>query len=244
MHNIKMTIAYEGTAYAGFQRQTNAVSVQAVLEECLNRLCGEEINLIGAGRTDAGVHALGQVANFRTGARIPASRMAPALNNLLPRDIAVIEAEEVEFEFHARQAAKSKTYTYRIWRPFVRPVFERGLVYHFPRHLDLPAIEAATRMLVGKKDFATFCSAGSFVRTSTRTILNAGWEERGEVLVFTVTADGFLYHMVRNIVGTLIQVGLGRWQPEWIQTLLQRGDRTLAGPTVPPGGLFLERVDY
>lgn len=244
MRNIKMTVAYEGTAYAGFQRQVNAISIQSVLEDCLHRLLGEKTTLVGAGRTDAGVHALGQVVNFRTGARIPAARFVPAMNSLLPRDIAVLDAAEVGPEFHARLSARSKTYAYRIWRPVVRPVFERDRAYHFPRRLNMTALEAATGLLVGKKDFAAFRAAGSKIGSTIRTVLQAGWEERGEILTFTVTADGFLYHMVRNMVGTLLQVGLEKQRPEWIEELLRRGDRALAGPTVPPGGLFLIRVEY
>lgn len=245
MRNIKLTLAYEGTAYAGFQRQKNALTIQAVLEDRLAAVTGERPRIIGAGRTDAGVHALGQVVNFHTASRIETHRFVPALNSLLPKDIAILAAEEVPMEFHARRDARRKTYTYRIWRPAVRPVFERNRAYHFPRPLDLPAMEAAARLLLGRHDFAVFCSAGSTkVKTTVRTIFAAGWEEEGPLLSFTVTADGFLYRMVRNIVGTLLQVGLGKHPPEWIGELLVLGRRPAAGPSAPACGLFLVAVEY
>ncbi|MGQ9779038.1 MAG: tRNA pseudouridine(38-40) synthase TruA [Bacillota bacterium] len=245
MRNIKLTLAYEGTGYLGFQRQKRGPTIQGTLEDCLARLTGERPRVIGAGRTDAGVHALGQVANFRTASRIETHRFVPALNSLLPKDIAVLAAEEVPPEFHARRDAKRKTYTYRLWRPMVRPVFERDRAYHFPRPLDLAAMEAATRLLVGRHDFAVFCSAGSTkVKTTVRTVFAAGWKEEGPLLSFTVTADGFLYRMVRNMVGTLLQVGLGKHPPEWVEELLALGRRPAAGPAVPACGLFLVRVEY
>ena len=244
MRNIKLTLAYDGSAYAGFQRQARQATIQSTLEDRLRRLTGEPLHVTAAGRTDAGVHALGQVVNFRTASRIPAPRFAPALNSVLPRDIAVLEAALVPDDFHARFSAKSKTYTYRIWCPAVRPVFERDRAYHFPRALDLPAMAAAAGALVGRHDFACFQSAGSSVRTSTRTVYHAVWEPRGNILAFTVRADGFLYRMVRNMVGTLLQVGLGKHSPEWIGALLAAGRRTEAGPAVPACGLYLVEVEY
>ena len=244
MRNIKLTVAYEGTAYAGYQRQANAVTIQAMLEDGLRRLTGEEPRLTGAGRTDAGVHALGQVVNFHTNSLIPTGSFVPALNRMLPGDIAILDAMEVEEGFHARFRARGKTYQYRIWRRAVRPVFERDRVYHFPRPLDLPDMIAAAGLLQGRHDFRAFCAAGSSVRTSVRSIHHAGWEEQGDILAFTITADGFLYRMVRNIVGSLLLVGEGKHHPEWIGELLAGGSRTLAGPTVPACGLFLVRVEY
>ena len=244
MRNIKLTLAYDGAAYAGFQRQAGLATIQAALEGCLENLTRERTRVIAAGRTDAGVHALGQAVNFRTLARMPTASFVPALNSLLPRDIAVLATVEVPADFHARFWAKSKTYTYRLWRLPVRPVFERGRVYHFSRPLDLSAITDATRLLTGKHDFACFCSAGSSVKTSVRTVFQAGWVEQGEILAFTVTADGFLYKMVRNMAGTLLQVGLGKRPPAWVEELLAGKDRKAAGPSVPAGGLWLVRVEY
>lgn len=244
MRNIRMTLAYEGTAYVGFQRQRNGLAVQAVVEEALASLIGVETKITGAGRTDAGVHALGQVINFRTESRLPIERFVPALNSLLPPDIAVLEAVEAPADFHARYDARSKTYTYRLWRHPVRPVFERNRAHHMPRPLALDALRQATRHLLGCHDFACFCSAGSSAKTTERTITKAFWHEEGYMLSFTVAADGFLYRMVRNIVGTLLQVGLGKQSPEWIGEVIQSRSRTAAGPTVPACGLYLVRVEY
>lgn len=242
--NIRLILAYDGANYAGFQRQADAPTIQAVLEEALGRLTGQAPRLTGAGRTDAGVHALGQVVSFRTSSALDVARFVPALNSLLPRDVAVLDAAEVPAAFDARRSAVSKTYTYRIWRAAVRPVFERGRVYHFPRPLDVEAMRQAAGLFVGRHDFAAFRSAGSGTRTSVRTILDATWEEAGEVLAFSVTADGFLYRMVRNMVGTMLQVGLCRRPPAWVGELLQAKDRRLAGPSVPAEGLFLVKVEY
>ena len=238
MRNIKLIIAYEGTAYAGFQRQRGPATIQSVMEGALERLTGEHLHVTGAGRTDAGVHALGQAINFRTESRLETGRFVPAMNSLLPRDVAVLDAAEMPLEFHARFQARRKTYTYRIWRSPVRPVFERDRAYHFARPLNLQAMQVAAVRLVGKHDFACFCSAGSSAKTSTRTVYEAFWREDGEILSFTISADGFLYRMVRNIVGTLLQVGLGKRPPEWVEELLAQGRRTAAGPAVPACGLF------
>lgn len=244
VRNIKLTVAYEGTAYAGFQRQEQPVAIQSALEQSLQRLTGEGLHVIGAGRTDSGVHALGQAVSFRTASRIPIDRFVPALNSLLPLDIVVLTAAEMPADFHACFSAKSKTYTYRIWRSPVRPVFERSRVYHFPRPLQLPAMQAAAALLEGRHDFSCFRSAGSSVRTSVRTIFEASWRDEGEILTFLVTADGFLYRMVRNIVGTLLQVGLGKHPPDWVAELLAQRQRPAAGPAVPACGLFLVKVEY
>lgn len=245
MRNIKLTLAYDGTAYAGFQRQRSAPTIQAALEEALQDLTGERAAVKGAGRTDAGVHALGQVVNFLTASRLAAARFVPALNARLPRDIAVLAAEEAAPDFHARRSAKSKTYTYRIWRPAVRPVFERDRAYHFPRPLDREAMDEAAALLTGRQDFACFRSAGSPAHSTIRTIHRAFWAEEGaEILTFTVSADGFLYRMVRNIVGTLLEIGLGKHPPAWVGELVAGRSRPAAGPAVPACGLYLVAVEY
>ena len=244
MRNIKLTVAYDGTAYAGFQRQLHLPTIQSVLEEALERLTGDRLRVTGAGRTDAGVHALGQAVNFRTDSRLETGRFIPALNSLLPRDVAVLEAIEMPADFHARFQARRKTYTYRLWRSPVRSAFERDRAYHFARPLDLQAMQAAASLLEGKHDFACFCSTGSSAKTSTRTVFEAIWRQNGEILAFTISADGFLYRMVRNIVGTLLQVGLGKHPPGWMEELLAQGCRPAAGPVVPACGLFLVKVEY
>lgn len=245
MRNIKLTVAYDGTGYAGFQRQANAPTIQATLEEALQDLAGEQIVLTGAGRTDAGVHARGQVVNFRTDLRLEVERFVPALNARLPRDIAVLAAEEAAEDFHARYSAHAKTYTYRIWRPVVRPVFERDRAYHFSRPLDRGAMAQAAAFLHGRQDLACFCSAGSSVHSTVRTIHRACWAgEGGEILTFTISADGFLYRMVRNIVGTLLEIGLGKHPPDWVRELVAGRSRPAAGPAVPACGLYLDRVEY
>lgn len=244
MRNICLVLAYDGTGYAGFQRQADRPSIQSVLEECLARLTGEETRTIGAGRTDAGVHALGQVVNFRTEAALPTARFVPALNSLLPPEIAVLAAREVPAEFNARYHAVSKTYAYRIWQSPIRPVFERNRAHHVARPLSLPDMQEAAGHLLGEHDFACFRAAGSSTRTSVRRITEARWCQEGELLTFTVTADGFLYRMVRNIVGTMLLIGMGKRRPDWIGELLAGGSRAAAGPTAPACGLFLVKVDY
>lgn len=244
LRNISLVLAYDGTGYAGFQRQADRPTIQSAIEECLARLTGEETRIIGAGRTDAGVHALGQVVNFRTKAALPTARFVPALNSLLPPAIAVLAAREVPPEFNARYHAVSKTYAYRIWQSPIRPVFERNRAHHVARPLSLPAMQEAAGHLLGEHDFACFRAAGSSARTSVRRIKEAHWRQEGELLTFTVTADGFLYRMVRNIVGTMLLIGMGKRRPDWIGELLAGGSRAAAGPTAPACGLFLVKVDY
>ncbi|MGB9804947.1 tRNA pseudouridine(38-40) synthase TruA [Desulfofundulus sp.] len=248
MRNIKLTIAYDGTNYHGFQEQrgTGLVTVQEVLEKCLTRLAGREIRVIGAGRTDAGVHARGQVVNFDAcGWPIPTERIVLALNGVLPGDIAALKAEEVSPEFHARYSALAKTYRYTIYNSRIPSPFWRLYSYFVPRPLDVEAMSEAAKKLLGTHDFSSFQAAGSPVRNTVRTLFDVDVFREGDELVhLTFRGNGFLYNMVRIMAGTLIEVGLGKRDPDDIPFILAARDRTQAGPTVPPGGLCLERVEY
>ncbi len=248
LRNIKLTIAYDGTNYHGFQEQrsTGLVTIQEVLEKCLRRLAGREIRVTGAGRTDAGVHARGQVVNFdAAGWNIPAERIVLALNGMLPRDIAALEAEEVGPEFHARYSALAKTYRYTIYNSRIPSPFWRLYSHFVPRPLDVEAMEKAAQKLVGTHDFASFQAAGSPIKNTVRTLFSADVCREGKELIhLTFRGNGFLYNMVRIMVGTLIEVGLGKRDPDDMEAILAARDRTRAGPTAPPEGLCLERVEY
>lgn len=243
--NIKMVVAYEGTHYAGFQRQASGVkTIQGVLEEAIAKITGSMVNVTGAGRTDAGVHALGQVVHFHSETRLETSQLLKALNAVLPRDIVIREVSEVPDEFHARYSAVSKTYSYRIWNDPIRPVFHREWLYHYKYPLDLAAMREAADFLLGQHDFKSFQASGSGVKTTVRTVHFCELTAEGPEIVLRINADGFLYHMVRNIVGTLILVGSGRLSPSGFKEVLAACDRIAAGPTAPAGGLCLEEVFY
>jgi tRNA pseudouridine38-40 synthase len=247
MRNLKLTIAYDGTEYAGWQRQANGVSIQGLLEDALAPFEGAAVTVHGAGRTDAGVHALGQVASVRLTATVDASRLPRALNAVLPRDVRVISAEEVDSQFHARFSASGKVYEYRIVNaPFVSP-FLRRYVWHVPQRLNFGAMQRATAMLRGRHDFAAFQSAGAAKPTSERTITELEWIPASGPdvpLVLRVAGNGFLRHMVRNMAGTLIEFGCGRWPPEEMAAILRSRDRSRAGSMAPARGLFLVAVMY
>lgn len=243
--NIKFTLAYDGTDFCGFQRQAQGErTVQGVLEKALGRLAGSVPKLFAAGRTDSGVHAQGQVVNFKTASRIPPERWTAAVNSCLPPDLVVWEAEEVPPEFHARYAAKSKTYQYIVSRRRWPDVFLRRYSYHRPRALDIEVLRAAAALLVGEHDFQGFAAAGSTVRTTVRRLYRVEIEEQREEVYFTFKGNGFLYKMVRNMVGALLLVGEGKKAPELIREILTKGKRELAGTTAPPEGLTLLAVDY
>jgi tRNA pseudouridine38-40 synthase len=231
----------------GWQRQTSGVSIQGLLEDALGRLDEAAVTVHGAGRTDAGVHALGQVAAFSLTRTIAASGVARALNARLPESVRVLDAEEVPADFHPRFAARSKTYRYRIWTGEVVSPFERRYVWHVGGALDLAAMDAAARMLEGRHDFAAFQSVGTDTTSTERTLFESAIGRSGmadSVITYDVSGDGFLRHMVRAIVGTLVDIGRGHRPPEWMREVLASRNRAAAGPTAPAAGLFLVRVEY
>ncbi len=247
--NFKLTIAYDGTNYAGWQTQKNAPTVQETIEKVLQRILQQKIGLTGASRTDAGAHAVGQVANFKTKTKVPPEEILKGLNGLLPRDIRVLKIEEVSLKFHSRYDAKKKLYRYTIIRtPQVLPQ-ERFFVYHYPYPLNVRAMKQAAKYLVGAHDFASFQGKNSNGSTekiksfsSTRTLHRLQIVQKKDRLIFEIEANGFLYTMVRTIVGTLLEVGSGKRAPENVKKLMIHKDRTLAGPTVPAKGLCLRHI--
>lgn len=247
MGNLKLTLAYDGTAYHGFQEQRGSglATIQEVLEHCLGKLAGRRIQVVGAGRTDAGVHARGQVVSFPSiGWPVPVNRTTIAINGQLPDDIVVVKAEDVSPGFHARYDAVAKTYRYYIFTGRLPCPFHRLYAYYLPRQLDIELIRQAARYLVGTYNFKSFQAAGATTKTTVRTIYEAAVEQRGEMISFSFRGNGFLYNQVRIMVGTLIQVGWSKIPVGAIPEILAAGNRTLAGPTVPPRGLFLEHVEY
>lgn len=245
MTTIKLTIAYEGTDFSGYQRQAQGErTVQGELEKALRRLTGEAPKLIAAGRTDTGVHAKGQVVSFTTSARIPVDRWPAALNSALPPDLIVGQAEAVEPAFHARYDAKTKTYQYIVSRRRWPDLFLRRFSYHYPHFLNVAKIREAAAYLVGEHDFKGFAAAGSAVVTTVRRLDQVAVDEVEEELFFTLKGNGFLYKMVRNIVGTLLLIGGEKAEPALVREILVHGDRRAAGPTAPPQGLTLLSVEY
>jgi tRNA pseudouridine38-40 synthase len=243
--NIRLLLEYDGTRYHGWQRQKSDLSIQQVIEETLERLTGEPVKLIGSGRTDAGVHALGQVASCRTGSTIPLKAFHDGLNSMLPFDIAVLEAREALPEFHARKSALSKTYEYRILNRVSRSPLHHRYGWWVSQTLNLDAMAAAAAFLVGEHDFSAFRASGSGNRNPVRRVLAARWQTHpGGWLRLTITGNGFLRGMVRSLVGTMVEVGRGKAAPEVLVELLLSGERHRAGPTAPPQGLYLVEVVY
>lgn len=242
---LKLTIAYEGTRFVGWQRQAAGESIQGLIEEALARFEGAPVTVHGAGRTDAGVHALGQVASVELTSAHDAAAMARGLNAQLPGDIRVLRVEDAPAGFHARFRARSKTYRYQLRNALVVSPFERAYVWHVPDLLNLEAMRDAAAMLVGTHDFAAFQSTGSDTSGTVRTMTRSEWMTREDgVLAYEIEGNGFLRHMVRAIVGTLVEIGRGRRPVSSIEALLAGGSRAAAGATAPPRGLFLVRVDY
>lgn len=242
--HIRILVEYDGTDYAGFQRQANAPTIQAALERALEQCLEQKTVVIPAGRTDSGVHAVGQVCKFRTTGRIPVDRIPLALNRLLPEAIVVKHAREVSEKFHPRFDATSRVYRYTIDNQPIRSALLRRYAYHVPRPLEVAAMQRAARALVGTHDFASFQARGSEMGGTVRDLLSLECGKRGTRITITVEANAFLYQMVRNIVGTLIQVGLRARPPAEMAAILAARDRQAAGPTAPPQGLCLVRVKY
>lgn len=245
MRNIKLVLAYDGTAYHGFQRQANAITIQQIVEERLPKLFGHPITFNGAGRTDAGVHAHGQVINFFTNGTIPADRIPLAARGLLPSDIVVVGAADVDASFHARHSAQSKIYRYRVLNTRLASPFERNYAWHFPQQLAVVLMQQAAQVIVGTHDFSAFRASGGAPVNPVRTIMTAECQYAGDAVIeFTFWGTGFLYHMVRNLVGTLIEVGQQRITPEDFAGILEGRDRHAAGITAPAQGLYLMEVKY
>lgn len=247
MRVLKLTLKYDGTDYVGWQRQAEGVSVQGLLEDALRPIEGRQVNVHGAGRTDAGVHALAQVASFRLTSSIEPVALARALNAILPSDVRVLSAEQAPADFHARFSATGKIYEYRIVNAPLLSPFVRRYAWHVIPPLDLAALQAASRSLLGTHDFAAFQGTGPGASSTERTIRRLEWHPAPDPdapLVMEIEGDGFLRHMVRTIAGTLVGIGLGRWPPGDIVRILESRDRTRAGATAPPAGLFLVRVLY
>jgi tRNA pseudouridine38-40 synthase len=251
MHNIKLTLAYDGTDFHGWQTQAGKPTVQGAVTDVLRKITQENLAIHGAGRTDAGVHALGQVAHFKTHSELSPLEFQRALNALLPPSIRVVRADEVAPNFHARWESRGKTYHYRIFRGRVVPPFEWRYVLHYPYPLDEVAMCRAAQLFVGEHDFSSFAaSTGTEEEDRERTMERAIFEstfvrnEEAETLTYSVHGRSFLRYMVRKMVGTLLDVGRGRLTPEDIPRLFELRDRSKSGPTVPPQGLFLMAVDY
>ena len=244
MRNIKLLIEYDGTNYGGWQRQPNNVTIQEKIEEAIFKITKEKVNLVGSSRTDAGVHAKGMVANFFTESKIPQDRFREAINTKLPDDIAIIKSEEVDKEFHARYSSKGKMYSYTIINRYEKVSLGRNYVYQVKEKLDVKAMQEACEYFIGTHDFKAFRSAGGSAKTSIRTIKEFYIEQNNDSLKVYISADGFLYNMVRIIVGTLIEVGNGTIAIEDIENIIKNGDRTKAGKCVAPNGLILEKVYY
>lgn len=242
--NISLIIEYEGTHYHGWQCQPNGVTVEETLRQAVERLVGHPVKIYGAGRTDAGVHAYGQVVNFHTGRDIPLVGFERGLNSMLPYDIRVKSAREQDLSFHARYSAKSKTYIYSIHNASRPSPFSVRYSWHYPFSLDCVSMNAALRMVVGTHDFSSFKKKKEPYRSCEREVLKARVTRRGPFIYTIIEATGFLRYMVRNIVGTLVLVGAGKMAVEGFQGVIDARDRDYAGPTAPPHGLFLRRVRY
>ena len=247
MRNIRLTIEYDGKDFNGWQKQKSKLNIQGEIERAIELLTGESnINLIASGRTDAGVHALGQIANFKTeNSSIPIQKFALALNTKLKKSIRIKKAEEVDERFHSRYTCKKKTYRYIINNGECESAIFRNFEYHFPVKLDVDKMKVAAKLFEGKHDFKAFKASGTSSKSSVREIYKAEvFALENDRIYIELTGNGFLYNMVRIIAGTLLDVGLGKIQPECINDIIEGKDRKMAGKTLPPNGLFLLKVEY
>ena len=241
---VKLVIHYDGTAYHGWQRQPDVNTIQEQLEKALEKLCGCQAKLIGSSRTDTGVHALGQVAHAIVDTPVPTENFVKSLNHFLPNDIAVISAEDVDETFDAISSTKRKRYRYTIYTERIRDVRTIRYCWHYTGKLDIQKMQQAAEKMLGKKDFKSFASAADQRESSVRTILKCDVIENKPFIYIDVEADGFLYNMVRNIVGTLVDIGRGRWEPQYMDEILAAKDRTAAGKIAPASGLCLMEIFY
>jgi tRNA pseudouridine38-40 synthase len=250
MRNLKLTLAYDGTEFCGWQVQPDAPTIQGALASAIGRVTGEKVLPQGSGRTDAGVHALAQVATVSIASTIPAENLVTALNDVLPISIRVLEAEVAHSDFHARKSARAKTYRYRIYRGPVCSPFLTRYVWHYPYPLDEDRMQQAALRVIGDHDFTSFAAVdpergGEDVPVSNvRRINHSAWERDGDEFIYTVQGTGFLHHMVRNLVGTFLLVGKCTLQPDDMDAILQARSRSSAGATAPASGLFLVKVEY
>ena len=248
MRNMRLVLSYDGTDFSGWQVQPGLPTIQGTLALAIGRLTGENVLPQGSGRTDAGVHALGQVATFSTESTIPTSNFGKALNGILPASIRILGAAEVPAEFHARKSARRKTYRYRMYREDICPPHLARYVWHYPYPLDEGAMAEAAKFVLGEHDFTSFAAVdperGVEESSNVRSIFTSSWLREGQELVYTVEGNGFLHHMVRNLVGTFLLVGKGTWGVSDVERILAARTRAAAGATVPASGLWLLKVDY
>ncbi len=244
MRNIALQLMYVGTAYHGWQIQKNAVSVEETLEKALAKVVEHPVKCTGAGRTDAGVHARTYIANFRTSSTIPCDRLPLAVNTRLPDDIVVTRAVEVSDDFNAIGSCRKKEYTYRIYNTRIRNAFFVDRAWFYPKKLDERVMQRAADCFVGTHDFAAVKSVGTDVKTTVRTVYYFDIERQGDIIDCRVCANGFLYNMVRAMVGTVIYAAEGKFPPEAVSDILEGKRRTDAGPTAPPGGLYMTKLWY
>lgn len=242
--NILLSLKFDGTSYHGWQLQSNAVTVQQKVNEAINSVLNENINVNGCSRTDSGVHANMFCCNFKTDKSIPCEKLINAVNSYLPRDIAVFDAKEVGGDFHARFSCKSKEYIYRILNSEYRDPFEENRAWFYPYMLDVKLMDEQAKHFEGFHNFAAFCSSGSSVTDTHRTVYSASAERNGDIIIFRIHGDGFLYNMVRIALGTLVDISRGKIQEDTIPDILNSGDRKNAGITAPASGLYLNRVIY
>jgi tRNA pseudouridine38-40 synthase len=253
MRNLKLTLAYDGAEFSGWQVQPDAPTVQGTLASAIGRITGEKVLPQGSGRTDAGVHALAQVMTFVTQSSVPTANFVKAMNDILPASVRVLEVEEAPLDFHARHSARAKTYRYRIYRESICPPFLARYVWHYPYRLAEMEMGRAAEFVAGEHDFTSFAAVDPergrdddqvSPVSNVRKIFSSSWERTGQELVYTVRGSGFLHHMVRNLVGTFILVGKGTLQAEAVTRILESRNRSAAGATASASGLYLVNVEY